>query len=147
MSALKVLLVTLLLIHLGVLTVRGLGVTAVVTIGTVVRIAVGGSILSHAFRKTWTLRAVLRSSSVARGSGLVPDRRQLRVLRRLTRHTNCLAHLPINRSLTRSTAIVDALLDVGAVSLLIGLARSLFFLLLCFPLLANFFKFYVVKLA
>ena len=60
-----------LLVHLWVLSVRRLRVTAVVTIWTVVRIAVGGGILSHALRKTWTLRAVLRGSAVTRGRRLV----------------------------------------------------------------------------
>ena len=68
-----------LLVHLGVLSVGGLRVTAAVTIGTVVRIAVGGGILSHSLRKTGALRSVLGSSRVARGSRLVPDRRELRV--------------------------------------------------------------------
>jgi hypothetical protein len=64
-----------LLVHLRVLSVGRLRITAAVTIGTVVYIAVGGGILRHALRKTWTLRAVLRSCRVARGGRLVPDGR------------------------------------------------------------------------
>lgn len=132
---------TLLLIHLWVLPVRRLRVTAAVTIGTVVCIAVGGGILSHAFRKTWTLRAVLRSSSVARSRGLIPDGRKLRMLRRLTRNTDSLTHLTIDGGFARSTTLMDALLHIGSMSLLVSFACSFLFLLLCLPFLANFLKF------
>lgn len=65
----------LLLIHLRILTIGRLWITAVVTIGTVICIAVRGGILAHAFRNTWALRAVLRSGGVARRSRLVADGR------------------------------------------------------------------------
>jgi len=130
-----------LLIHLRVLSVGRLRVTAVVTIWTVVRIAVGGGILSHALRKTWTLRAVLRSSAVARGCRLVPDGRELGVLGRLSRDADCLSHLSVNRRL-RSASLVSALLHVGPVSLFVGFARGLLLLLLRFPLLSNFLEFF-----
>jgi hypothetical protein len=135
-----------LLVHLRVLSVRRLRVTAVVTIWTVVRIAVGGGILSHALRKTWALRAVLRGSAVPRGCRLVPDGRELGVLRGLSGNTDCLAHLTINRRL-RSTSLMGALLHVGPVSLLVSFARSLLLLLLRFPLLANFLEFCKNELA
>lgn len=77
-----------LLVHLRVLSIGRLWITAAVTIGTVVRIAVGGGILSHSLRKTGALGAVLRSSRVARGGRLIPDRRELRMLGRLPRDTN-----------------------------------------------------------
>jgi hypothetical protein len=117
-----------------------LRVTAVVTIWTVVCIAVGGGILSHALRKTWTLRAILRSSTVTRGCRLVPDGRELRVLGGLSRDADCLSHLAINRSL-RSASFMGALLNVGPVSLFVGFTCSLLLLLLCFPLLSNFLEF------
>tara|TARA_R110002003_G_scaffold127_8_gene11943 strand:- start:8429 stop:8878 length:450 start_codon:yes stop_codon:yes gene_type:complete len=136
-----------LLVHLRVLAVRRLRVTAVVTIGTVVCVAVGGGILSHAFRKTWTLGSILRSSVVTRGSRLIPDGRQLSV-RSLTRHTDSLAHLSIDRSFTGSSTLMRALLHVGSVTIVIGFALGLLLLLLSFPLLANLLKFYgVVGLA
>lgn len=135
-----------LLIHLRVLSVGRLRVTAVVTIWTVVRIAVGGGILSHALRKTWTLRAVLRSSAVARGCRLVPDGRELGVLGRLSGDADCLSHLSVNRRL-RSASLVSALLHVGPVSLFVGFARGLLLLLLRFPLLSNFLEFCKNKLA
>lgn len=127
-------------IHLRVLSVRRLGVTAAVITGTVVCIAVWGGILSHALRKTWALRAILRSSGVARGSRLVPDGRKLGMLRGLTRHANCLSHLPVDRSLAGSGTVVLTLLDVSAVTLLVSLARSLLFLLLCLPFFTDFFE-------
>lgn len=135
-----------LLVHLRVLSVGRLGVTAVVTIWTVVRIAVGGGILSHALGETWTLRAVLRSSAVARGCRLVPDGRKLGMLRRLTRDADRLSHLSIDRRF-RSASFVSALLHVGAVSLFVGFACSLFLLLLCFPFLSDFLELCKVKLA
>ena len=135
-----------LLVHLRVLSVRRLWVTAAVTIGTVVRIAVWGGILGHAFRKAWTLRAVLRSSCVARGGWLIPDRRELRVCRGLSGDADCLPHLSIDRSFRR-TALVSALLHIGAVSLFVGFACSLFLLLLRLPLFADFLEFCDAKSA
>jgi len=112
-----------LLVHLWVLSVRRLRV------------------MSHALRKTWTLRAVLRGSAVTRGRRLVPEGWELGVLRRLSRDTNCLSHLSIDRCL-RSASLVGALLHVGPVSLFVGFARSLLLLLLRFPLLADFLEFF-----
>ena len=66
------------------------------------------------------------------------------MLRGLTRHTNCLSHLSVDRSLARSGTIMLTLLNVGPVTLLVGLARGLFLLLLCLPLFTNLFKFCVV---
>jgi hypothetical protein len=129
-----------LLVHLRVLSVGRLRVTAAVTIGTVVCIAVGGSILRHAFRKTWALRAILRSSGVARGGRLIPYGRKLRVLRRLTRDADSLSHLSIDRSFGSAT-LVGALLLIGAMALLVGLARSLLLLLLRLPLFSDFLEF------
>jgi hypothetical protein len=134
-----------LLVHLWVLTVGRLRITAVVTIGTVVRIAVGGGILSHALRKTWALGAILRSSRVAGCRRLIPDRRELRVLRRLAGYTDCLSHLAVDGSL-RSTTVVGALLDVSAVSLFVRLACGFLLLLLGLPLFPNFLEFYKIKL-
>jgi hypothetical protein len=135
-----------LLVHLRVLSVGRLRVTVAVTIGTVVCITVGGGILRHAFRKTWALRAILRSSRVARSGRLVPDGRKLRVLRRLTRDTDSLSHLSVDRSFGSAT-LVGALLNIGAVTLLVGLACGLLLLLLRLPLLADFFELWEVKLA
>jgi hypothetical protein len=136
-----------LLVHLGVLSVGRLGVTAIVTIGTVVG-AVWGRILSHVLRQTRTLGAVLWSSIVARGRRLVPNGRQLRVRRTLSRHTDSLSHLPVDRSFARRASFVTAaLLNVGSMTLVICLALSLFLLLLGFPLFTNLLEFYVkVKL-
>jgi len=110
-----------LLVHLRVLSVGRLGV------------------MSHALGETWTLRAVLRSSAVARGCRLVPDGRKLGMLRRLTRDADRLSHLSIDRRF-RSASFVSALLHVGAVSLFVGFACSLFLLLLCFPFFSDFFE-------
>lgn len=129
-----------LLVHLRVLSVRRLWITAAVTIGTVVRIAVWGGILGHAFRKAWTLRAVLRSSCVARGGWLIPNGRELRMLRSLPGDTDCLPHLSVDRSFGRTT-LVSALLHISAVSLFVGFACSLFLLLLRLPLFADFLEF------
>jgi hypothetical protein len=130
-----------LLVHLGVLSVRRLWITAAVTIGTVVCVAVWGSILSHALRKTWTLRAILRRGIVARGCRLIPDRRKLCVRRSLSRHTDRLSHLSVHGGFTRGTTLVHALLDVSPVALIVGLALGLLLLLLCLPLFPNFFEF------
>lgn len=135
-------LMTLLLVHLRVLAIRRLRVTVVVTTGTVVRIAVWGSILRHAFRKTWALRAVLGSGCIARSSRLITDGRELWMLWRLTRHTDRLSHLAVYRRLTRSTTLMYALLHIGAVALFISLARCLLLLLLGFPFFAYLFEFY-----
>jgi hypothetical protein len=131
-----------LLVHLGVLSVGRLGITAAVTIGTVVCVAVWGSILSHALRKTWTLRSILRGSIVARGCRLIPNGRELRVRGSLSRHTDSLSHLPVHGGFTRRTTLVHALLDVSSVALVISLALGLFLLLLCLPFFSNFFEFY-----
>jgi hypothetical protein len=135
-----------LLVHLWVLAVGRLRITVVVTIGTVVRIAVGGGILSHALRKTWALSAILRSGRVAGCRWLITDGRELRVLRRLARYTDCLSHLAVDGSL-RSTTVVGALLDVSAVSLFVSLARGLLLLLLGLPLFPDLLEFYKIKLA
>jgi hypothetical protein len=97
--------------------------------------------MSHALRKTWTLRAILRSSTVTRGCRLVPDGRELRVLGGLSRDADCLSHLAINRSL-RSASFMGALLNISPVSLFVGFTCSLLLLLLCFPLLSNFLEFF-----
>lgn len=131
-----------LLVHLRILSVRRLRITAAVTIGTVVCVAVGGGILSHALRKTWTLRAVLRSGVVARGGRLVPDGWELSVRRRLSRHTNSLSHLPVDWRLSLGRTIMRTLLLISPVALVISLARRLFLLLLCLPLLANLLELY-----
>jgi hypothetical protein len=130
-----------LLVHLRVLSVGRLRITAAVTIGTVVCVAIGSSILSHALRKPWTLRAVLRRGIVARGSRLVPDGRQLRMRGTLSWHTNGLSHLAVHRSFPRGATLMT-LLRVGTVALVLGLALSLFLLLLRLPLFANFLKLY-----
>jgi hypothetical protein len=133
-----------LLVHLRVLSVRRLWVTAAVSIGTVVHIVVGGSILSHALRQTWTLRAVLRRGVIARGRRLIPDGWQLRVGRALPWHANSLSHLPIDRGFTRRTTLVRTLLCISTVALIISLALSFLFLLLCLPFLADLFELYIV---
>jgi hypothetical protein len=135
-----------LLVHLRVLSVRRLRVTAAVTIGTVVCIAVGGGILRHALRKTRTLRAILRSSCVAGGGRLVPDGRKLRVLRRLSGDTDSLSHLSVDRSFG-GTTLMGTLLNVGAVSLFVGLARGFLLLLLCLPLFSDLLELCEVELA
>jgi len=133
-----------LLVHLRVLSVRRLRVTAAVTIGTVVCVAVWGGILSHALRKARTLRAVLRGGVVARGRRLVPDGWELSVLRRLSRHTNSLSHLTVDWSFSRRRTIVSTLLRISTVALVISLALRLFLLLLCLPLFADFLELYEV---
>jgi hypothetical protein len=135
-----------LLVHLRVLSVGRLGITAAVTIGTVVCIAVGGGILRHALRKTRTLRAILRSSCVARGGRLVPDGGKLRVLRRLSGDTDSLSHLSVDRSFGSAT-LVGTLLNVSAVTLLVGLARGLLLLLLRLPLFSDLLELCKVELA
>jgi hypothetical protein len=97
-SALRKARLMTLLIHLGVLSVGRLRITAIVTIGTVVCVAIWGSILSHALRKAWALRAILRRGIIARGCRLVPDGRELRVWRSLSGHTDGLSHLTIDGS-------------------------------------------------
>jgi hypothetical protein len=131
-----------LLVHLRVLSIRGLGVTAAVTIGTVIHVAVWGGILSHAFREPGTLRAVLRRSVIARGSRLVPNGWKLSVRRRLTRHANSLSHLAIHWCFAWRATVVRALLHIGAVALFISFAQCILLLLLCLPLFAYLFKFY-----
>jgi hypothetical protein len=126
-----------LLVHLGVLSVGRLRVAAVVTIGTVVCVAVWGSILSHALRKTRALRAILRRGVIARGCRLVPNGRELCVWRSLSRHTDSLSHLTIDGSFAWGTTLVPTLLNVGTVALVVGLAQSLLLLLLGLPLFPN----------
>jgi hypothetical protein len=136
-----------LLVHLRVLAVRRLGVTAAVTTGTVIRNAVWSRILSHALWETGTVCAILRGRRAARGRWLVPDRWQLGVRGWLPGHTNCLSHLSVNGGLGRATAVVllalllHVLLHLSAVSLVLGLARSLLLLLLGLPLFTDFLKF------
>lgn len=131
-----------LLVHLGVLAVRRLGITVVgVTTRTVVRI-IGRSILCHALRETGTVCAVLRSSRSARGSRLVPDRWQLRVRGLLAGNANSLSHLSVGRSLGWATVVRNALLlrvlvHLSALAFIISLALSLLLLLLCLPFLAD----------
>lgn len=132
-----------LLVHLRVLSVRRLGVTAVVTIWTVVCVAIGSRILSHALRKTRTLSAVLGRGIVARGCGLIPNRRQLCMRRTLSWYTNGLSHLSVDRCFAWRTALVT-LLCIGSVALIVSLALSLFLLLLCLPFFANLLELCVV---
>src|SRR4051812_15607906 len=84
-----------LLIHLWVLAVGRLRVTAAVTTRTVVGIAVG-VILSHSLREPRALRAVLGTRRVARHGRLVADRGQLVVAGWLARHPDGLSHLPVD---------------------------------------------------
>jgi hypothetical protein len=130
-----------LLVHLRVLSVWRLRVAAAVTIGTVVRVVVGGRILSHALRQTWALCAVLGSRVVARGRRLIADGWQLRVGRTLAWHTNSLSHLPIDRGFTRRASFMDALLLISPVAFIVGLALGLFFLLLRLPFFADLLEF------
>lgn len=132
----------ILLVHLRVLSVRGLGVTAVVTIGTVVRITVWGGILSHAFRKSRTLRAVLRGGVVARHSRLVPDGWKLSVRRRLTRYADSLSHLTVHGRFAGRATVMRTLLHIGAVALLVSFALLILLLLFRLPLFAYLFEFY-----
>lgn len=127
-------------VHLRVLSIRRLRITAAVTIWTIVCVAVWGRILGHAFRETWTLSAILRGGCVARGCSLIPDRRQLRMLGRLSRHTDCLSHLSIDRWFTRRSAVVLTLLHIGTVSFVVSLACGFLLLLLCLPLFSNLFE-------
>jgi hypothetical protein len=129
-----------LLVHLRVLCVRGLGVTAAVSARADIHIVIGGRILSHAFGQTWTLRSVLRRRVVARGCGLVSDRGQLRVGRALSWYTDSLPHLTVDRGFTRRTTLMGALLCICPVALVVSLALGLLLLLLCLPLLANFLE-------
>jgi hypothetical protein len=131
-----------LLVHLRVCSVRRLGITAAVTTGTVVRVAVWSRILSHALRKTWTLGAVLRRGVVARGSRLVPDGRELSVWRGLSRATNSLTHLTIDLRFSGGCTLVSTLLLIGPVALIVSLAQRLFLLLLSFPLFADLLELY-----
>lgn len=93
--------------------------------------------MCHAFRQTWALSAVLRARLLTGSGGLVTDGRKLRVWWALSRDANCLSHLAIDRRLTWCVGVVLALMRIGSGSLLIGLASSLFLLLLCLPLLAD----------
>ena len=127
-----------LLVHLRVLAVGRLGVTAVVTIGAVVRIAGGGAILGDALCEPWALGAILRTRRVTRRSRLITDGRELRVTRRLAGHADSLTHLAVDRRL--GAVLVTAVLVSGALPLLVGLALGFLFLLLCLPLLADFFE-------
>jgi hypothetical protein len=136
-----------LLVHLRILSVRRLRVTAAVTIGTVVCVAIWSGILSHALRKTRALCAILRSGVVAGSGRLIPNRWELSVWRGLSRHTNSLSHLTINWSFARGRALVSTLLCIGTVTFIIGLALRLFLLLLRFPLFANLLELYKVKSA
>jgi hypothetical protein len=140
-SALRKARLMTLLIHLGVLSVGRLRITAIVTIGTVVCVAIWGSILSHALREAWALRAILRRGIIARGCRLVPDGRELRVWRSLSGHTDGLSHLTIDGSFAWGATLVPTLLDVGTVALIVSLAQSLFLLLLGFPLFPDFLEF------
>lgn len=128
-----------LLVHLRVLAIWRRGITAAVTIGTVVDVAAGCAILCHSLRKPRALGSILRAGRVARSCRLVADGWQLRVTRTLTRHSNGLSHLSIDRSV--GTVVVTSLTVGGTLSLFVSLSLSFFLLLLCLPLLANFFEF------
>ena len=62
-------------------------------------------------------------------------------------HANRLSHLPIHGGLGRAATVVllalllHVLLHLGAVALVLGLARSLLLLLLGLPLFADFLEF------
>jgi hypothetical protein len=131
------------LVHLRVLSVRRLRVAVAVTIWTVVCIAVGSRILSHALRKTWTLSAVLRRGIIAGGCGLIPNGRQLCVRRTLSWYTHGLSHLSVGRCFAWRTALMT-LLCIGSVALIISLALGLFLLLLRLPFFANLFELCIV---
>ena len=135
-----------LLVHLRVLTVWRLWVTAAVTTWTVVDIAGGGAILSHSLSEPWALSAILRPRSVTRGSRLISDRRQLRMPRCWPRYAYCLSHLTVDRSI--GGVVVGCAAFGGTLSLLFGLALGFLLLFLGFPFFANFFEFCeVAKLA
>lgn len=131
-----------LLVHLRVRSVGRLRVTAIVTIGTVVFVAVWGSILSHALRETWALRSVLRSGVVARRCRLVTDRRELGVRRGLSRDTNGLSHLTVDWSFTGRRTLVGTLLCIDPVTLIVSLALRLLLLFLCLPLFTDLLELY-----
>lgn len=134
-----------LLVHLRVLAVWRLRVTIeVVNTRTSIH-NVGSRILCHALGKTGTMCAILRSSRCARGCRLVPDGRELRVGRLLTRYTNGLTHLSVDRSLRRATVVSHTLLlgvlvHLGALTLVVGLTLGFLFLLLSLPFFANFLE-------
>lgn len=129
-----------LLVHLWVLTIGRLGVTAAVTIWAVVRIASRGGILSNALCQPWALCSVLGTRRVAGRSRLVADGGKLRVAGSLARHANRLAHLSVHGCF--GTVVVAAILFGCALSLLVRLALGLLFLLLGLPFFANFLEFY-----
>jgi DNA-binding transcriptional ArsR family regulator len=135
-----------LLVHLGVLAIRRLRVTVVAVIITTA-IKIVGCILCHALREAGAVCAVLRRGRRTRCSWLVSNRGKLRVRGLLTRHTNSLSHLSIDRRFRRATVMRDTLLlsmllHLGAMTLVISLASSFFLLLLSFPFFANFFELY-----
>jgi hypothetical protein len=68
------------------------------------------------------------------------------MLRGLARDANRLSHLSVDRRFRRAS-LVSALLHVSAVSLFVGLARGLFFLLLRFPLFSDLLEFCRATLA
>ena len=129
-----------LLVHLRVLAVRRLGVTAVVTIWAVVSVAGGGGILGDALCEPRALGAILRTRRVAGRGRLVADGRELRVAGCLAGHADSLTHLAVDRSL--GAVLVATVLVSGALPLLVGLALSFLLLLLCLPFLTDFLEFY-----
>ena len=134
-----------LLVHLRVLAVRRLRVTIEdVTTWTEMH-NVGSRVLCHALGKAGTVCAILRSSRCARSCRLVPDGWELRVRGLLTRYTDGLTHLAVDRSLRRAavvghTLLLSMLVHLGALTFVVGLTLGFLFLLLCLPFFANFLK-------
>ena len=126
-----------LLVHLRILAVGRLRVTAAVTTRTVVGIAVG-VILSHSLRKPWALRAVLRARRVARDRRLISNRGQLIVTCCLPRNPDSLSHLTVDWRLR--SVVVRGSRVAGSLPLVISFAGGFLLLLFGLPLLADLFE-------
>ena len=141
-----------LLVHLRILAVRRLRITADVVTTTETDVCIVGCyVLCHAFRKAGTMCTVLRSSRCAGRSRLIPNGWQLRVRGLLAWHTYSLSHLSIDRRLRRTTVVRNTLLlllllmlllHLSAMTLIVGLARGFLFLLLGLPFFADLLKLY-----